>query len=83
MNVGAAASELSIKGFRRILPGSRDNKSRRSSFAIGRARSVPEAAASYAEIESSVGPQIEMDHLHFCIPPNDYVTLSRSIRGTR
>lgn len=45
MNVGAAATELlSIKGFRRILPGSRDNKSRRSSFAIGRA-GAPEAAA--------------------------------------
>lgn len=69
MNVGAAAaSELSIKGFRRdILPGSRDNKSHRSSFAIGRA-SAPEAVASFAEIESSGGPQIEMDHLHFLRP---------------
>jgi len=38
------------------------------------APSAPEAAASYAEIESSVGPWMEMDHLHFCIPPNDYVT---------
>lgn len=53
MNVGAAASELSIKGFRRILAGSRDNKSRRSSFAIGRTKRAGSRRGNWVECRSS------------------------------
>lgn len=72
MNVGAVASELSIKGFRR--DSGRKSRQQKPPFLLS------PLVASFAEIESSGGPQIEMEHLHFLHPArNDYVTPLRAL----
>lgn len=65
--------ELSIKvsaNPRRILAGSRGTKAAVLLSPLARSRDGPraEVAASVAEIESSVGSRMEMDHLHFLHP---------------
>lgn len=85
MNVGGAdATELlsRLRGFGGFCPEVATTKAAvLLSPLAARARRKP--PPSFAEIESSAasGPQIEMDHLHFCIPRNDYVTLRALFRA--